>query len=214
MNARLLLASFALASTTFAIAQTAPPPPAAGAPVDGAAPIVRQHSARPMREERDRQGMPGGDMQGMGGRLLPPGPWWRDTALAGRIGLNAEQTKRIDEIFLQARVQLIHMHASLEEEQLMLEPLLNANPVDQGKALAHIGKIADTRADLEKADAKMLLSIRGVLSAEQWTKLQAERHGPREAHRMGGSGERGFGPMGAGGREPARAPGPPQPPSQ
>jgi Spy/CpxP family protein refolding chaperone len=130
----------------------------------------------------------GGEMRGPLGRLLPEGTWWRNPELASRIGLTAEQQKRIDEIFLQSRVQLIHMHASLEEEQLLLEPLLNANPVDQARALAQIGKIADTRAELEKTDAKMLLSIRAVLSADQWTKMQDRHRGMRDGRGMGGPG--------------------------
>jgi hypothetical protein len=38
--------------------------------------------------------------------------------------------------------------------------------------MAQIDKVADARADLEKANAKMLLGIRGVLTPDQWTKLR------------------------------------------
>jgi Spy/CpxP family protein refolding chaperone len=211
MKLRLLLASALLVATPYGFSQAAPPsaPPPPGA--NGPAPIVRNHEKS---DDKGGREMPGREMRGLGGGMLPPGTWWRDAAVAGRIGLSAEQQKRIDEIFLQSRVQLIHMHASLEEEELMLEPLLNANPVDQGKALAQIGKIADTRADLEKADAKMLLGIRAVLTADQWTKLQAERHAMRrgiEGRRgPGGEGAPGGmrGPMGHG---PGGMPGPPPP---
>ena len=155
-------------------------------------------------------GMPGGEMHGLGGHLLPPGTWWRNPEVIAKLNLTGDQQKRIDDIFMQSRVQLIHMHASLEEEQLLLEPLLNANPVDQGKALAQIGKIADTRADLEKADAKMLLGIRGVLNADQWTKLRAEH--PRMPHGgdMGGPGA----PGARGLRGRGQAGPPPAPPAQ
>jgi Spy/CpxP family protein refolding chaperone len=122
------------------------------------------------------------------------------------LSLTADQQKHLDQIFLDNRVQLIHMHASLEEEQLKLEPLLSANPLDQGKALAEISAIADLRADLEKTDAKMLLSLRAVLTPDQWTKLQADQH----SHREGMRGDRGRrnpdGPGGQGG------PGGPPPP--
>ena len=123
---------------------------------------------------RPRDGMRGPERA-----ILPPGTWWKDADLTTRIGLTADQQKRIDDLFVQNRVQLIHMHASLDEEQVLLEPLLNANPIDLGKALSQINKIADTRADLEKANAKMLLSMRGVLTPDQWTRLQAERQNHR-----------------------------------
>ena len=178
MTPKFLFVSLVLATAPCAFSQTAPPLPAAtGTP----APIARIH-VRPgdgKQDDRDKRMPPRGDMQGPGSRLLPPGTWWRDAAVVNRIGLMPDQQKRMDEIFLQSRLQLIHMHATLEEEELLLEPVLNTNPIDQSKALEHIGKIADTRADLEKANAKMLLGIRAVLNAEQWTKLQAERHGPR-----------------------------------
>jgi Spy/CpxP family protein refolding chaperone len=151
-------------------------------------------------------GMPGGEMHGPGSHLLPPGTWWRNPEVIAKLALTADQQKRIDDIFMQSRVQLIHMHASLEEEQLLLEPLLNANPVDQGKALAQISKIADTRADLEKADAKMLLGIRGVLNADQWTKLRADHARMMHGGEMSGPGM--HGPMGRGHG------GPPTPPAQ
>jgi Spy/CpxP family protein refolding chaperone len=116
------------------------------------------------------------DMRGGEGSGMGHGMWWKDSALAQKIGLSADQQKRIDDLFLQNRIQLIHLHATLEEEQVKLDPLLTANPVDQARAGTQIDRIADTRASLEKVNAKMLLSIRGVLTADQWTKLQDERH--------------------------------------
>ncbi len=121
-------------------------------------------------------------------RILPLGAWWKDQDLVQRLELTPDQQKRIDDTFLQNKVALIHMHASLDEEQLLLEPMLNANPIDQAKVLAEIGKIADMRADLEKANAKMLLQMRGVLTQGQWTKLQQERpNGMRQHMFMHGS---------------------------
>jgi Spy/CpxP family protein refolding chaperone len=130
------------------------------------------------------------------------GMWWKNTELATKIGLTADQTKRMDDIVQSSRIELIHIKASLEEEQVMLEPMMNANPPDTAKTLAQIGKIADTRATLEKANAKMLLSIRSVLTADQWTKLQAERHARHEMPRRG--------PGGPGGNQDHRGPGGPR----
>jgi hypothetical protein len=79
-------------------------------------------------------------------------------------------------------------------------------------SLKQISKIADLRADLEKADAKMLLSLRGVLTADQWTKLQAQQHSHRDGQGDGrGAGHgtgRGAGPGGQGGGQ-GRPGGPP-----
>jgi Spy/CpxP family protein refolding chaperone len=206
MTPKLLLAALLLASTSCAFAQAAPaapsdpngPPPPPG--------MRHGHDMKDSGQHMREDGMPGREMRGPMGDLLPPGPWWRNSELATRIGLTPDQVKRIDDLFMQSRVQLIHLHASLEEEQLLLEPLLNANPVDQGKALAQIGKIADTRADVEKADAKMLLSIRGVLNADQWTKLRETHHREPRGDRSGPEGQRGG--MGRGQRGPGGPGGP------
>ncbi len=123
--------------------------------------------------------------------MLPFGMWWKNPDVAARIGLTAEQQKRIEDLFLQSRVQLIHLHATLQEQQLFLGPLLDATPFDQAKAMAQIDKIADTRADLEKTNARMLLNIRGVLTADQWTKLRTRPRGLRGPGDRGDKGTQG-----------------------
>jgi Spy/CpxP family protein refolding chaperone len=141
-----------------------PPPPGAGqAPPQG-----------PGDQGPQRPGHFGaGERHGPGMEILPPGLWWTNPEVIAKIGLTVEQQKRIQDIFLQSRTQLEHLRDQLEEQQHVLQPMLDANPPDEAKALAQIGKIADTRAELEKTDAKMLLTIRGVLTAEQWTKLRS-----------------------------------------
>ena len=51
------------------------------------------------------------------------------------------------------------------------------------RCLSQIDKVAQARAELEKANARMLLELRGQLNHEQWLKLQSERppmhHGGR-----------------------------------
>jgi Spy/CpxP family protein refolding chaperone len=167
------LTLFSALSASFSFAQQpdgGPPPPSSG----------------PLRGSFDRGAMManrGGDRGGMrsGFRILPPGIWWRNPDLIQKLTLTADQQKRMDDLFQQSRIQLVHIKASLEEQQILLEPMLNANPPDSAKALAQIGRIADTRAELEKANAKMLLGIREVLTPDQWTKLQAE--GRENRHR-------------------------------
>ncbi len=55
-----------------------------------------------------------------------------------------------------------------------MEPLLAADQPDEGKILAQIDRVAQARAELEKANARMLLGLRRVLTPDQWKTLQAE----------------------------------------
>jgi Spy/CpxP family protein refolding chaperone len=155
-----------------------------------------------MRDHGMRGAMMGGGPMGFGTERK----WWKDSAVAQQLELTPEQIKRMDTIFEQSKLQLIDLHANLEKQELLLEPLLSANPVETAKASAQIDKVANARADLEKANAKMLLGIRGVLKPEQWTKLNERRgrHGgegfdrpeaPGAPHAPGGpGGARGRGP--------------------
>jgi Spy/CpxP family protein refolding chaperone len=133
-------------------------------------------------------GQPGGRSFGggfgmrMGPRILPPGMWWKDQDLVQRLELTPDQQKRIDDSFLQNKDTLTRMHAGLDSEEAVLEPMLNSNPIDQARVLAEIGKIADMRAELEKATARMLLQVRGVLTQTQWSRLQQERPGGMRPH--------------------------------
>jgi Spy/CpxP family protein refolding chaperone len=117
-------------------------------------------------------GMRGGF--GSGFRLGPPGMWWKNPDLAQKIALTPDQQKRMDDIFQKSRLELIDLKASLEKQEVTLQPMLSENPPDTNKILAQIDHVAQARADLEKGNARMLLGIRGVLSPDQWTKLQTE----------------------------------------
>jgi periplasmic protein CpxP/Spy len=109
----------------------------------------------------------------------PPGRWWMNPALVQRLGLTADQQKRIDELFQQNRLKLIDLSAALQKQEAILEPLIEADKPDESLVLAQIDRVAQARAELEKANARMLLGFRGVLTQEQWKKLQAEEpHGP------------------------------------
>jgi len=132
-----------------------------------------------------------------GFRIGPPGIWWHNPDLIQKLTLTPDQQKRMDDILQQSRLQLIDLRANVEKQELLMEPMLAANPPDTNKVLAQIDRTAQARAELEKANAKMLLGIRNVLTPDQWTKLQAEERDNRRS-RMKRGGTPGA-PGGAGG---------------
>lgn len=126
-----------------------------------------------------RDGAPMGALQG------PEGRWWGNPDLVQKLGITSDQVKRMDDILQQHRLRLVDLHANLERQELLLDPLVNADQPDEPKILAQIDKVAQARADLEKANARMLLDIRRVLSADQWQKLKTEHPVPRPVVRLG-----------------------------
>jgi Spy/CpxP family protein refolding chaperone len=152
--------------------------------------------------DQNRGNWEGGMHSGL--RIGPPGMWWHNPDLIQKLNLTPDQQKRMDDILQQSRLQLIDLRANVEKQEVLMEPMLAANPPDTNKILAQIDHTAQARAELEKANAKMLLGIRNVLTPDQWAKLQAARqeHRGMRMRRDGMSG-------GAGGPGSPRGPGGP-----
>lgn len=154
------------------------------------------------------------------------GRWWDNPRLAQQIGLTDDQKSKMDDIFQQHRLQLIDLNATLQKDEVILRPLLQADQPDEAKVLSQIDTIAQARAELEKANARMLFGIRKVLTPDQWKKLQTMvRNGPPREDGDRGWGQRSGGwrgPNGANGTNRPTAPkapdgdgnGPPPPPAQ
>lgn len=143
-----------------------------------------------------------------GGRGIE-GRWWNNPRIVDRLKLTDDQRKQFDQILLQHRETLIDLHANLEKAELALEPLVRDDQPNESAILAQIDKVAQARAELEKANARFLLAIRAKLTPEQWKQLRADR----AEHGQAG---RGWGPGGQGGdgrgqyRQQAPPPQPPQ----
>jgi Spy/CpxP family protein refolding chaperone len=126
-----------------------------------------------------RHGGPGGP----GGlQIGPPGRWWDNPDFSQKLSLSTDQQKKMDDIFNASRLKLIDLFASVQKEEAIMEPLVSADPPDDNKVLSQIDRVAQARAELEKARARMSLDIRRQLTHDQWVQLQAMRppmHGPR-----------------------------------
>jgi len=112
------------------------------------------------------------------------GHWWNDPAMVEKLKLTDAQRKQMDEILLQHKETLVDLRGNVEKAELAMEPLMKADQPDEAKILAQIDAIAQARAELEKANARFLLALRGKLTPEQWKQVQAfradhaqERHG-------------------------------------
>jgi len=106
------------------------------------------------------------------------GRWWKNPQMVEKLGVTADQQKKMDDIFQQHRLKLIDVTAAVEREEVTLQPMMEADQPDEAKIVAQIDKVAQARAELEKANARMLLGIRRILTPDQWKKLQAETPGP------------------------------------
>lgn len=127
------------------------------------------------------------------------GRWWNEQRAIDKLKLTETQRKAMDDIYQQNRLTLVDLHASLEKQELAMEPLMKADQPDEGQILSQIDRVAQARAELEKANARMLLGIRKQLTPEQWKQLQADREAHRAEHGPGGPGHGDFRKGGPGG---------------
>ena len=104
-----------------------------------------------------------------------PGRWWDEPRLAQNVGLTDDQKHRMDDIFQQHRLKLIDLNANLQKQETIMQPLIEADQPDEAKIFSQIDAVAQARAELEKANARMLFDLRKVLTPDQWKKLQALR---------------------------------------
>lgn len=107
------------------------------------------------------------------------GRWWTRPEVIEQLGLSADQRKNLDDILQQHRLRLIDLDAALQREEVTLEPLVNAVPPDDAKVTAQIDRVAQARAELEKANSRMLWQVRRVLTPEQWTQLHTRTVNPK-----------------------------------
>jgi len=116
------------------------------------------------------------------------GRWWNNPKIAEKLKLTDDQRKAMDEIFQQHREKLVDLHANVEKAEIAMEPLVKADQPNESAVLAQIDKVAQARAELEKANARFLFQLRAKLTPEQWKQVQEFRHnreGMREMHRHG-----------------------------
>ena len=127
------------------------------------------------------------------------GHWWNNPKAIEHLKLTDEQRKTFDGILLAHREKLIDLHANVEKAELEMEPLMRDDQPNEAKILAQIDKVAQARAELEKANARFLLAIRGKLTPEQWKLIQAFRANRGQERHGQGPGCRGPDGQGAGG---------------
>jgi len=122
------------------------------------------------------------------------GQFWNNPRIVERLKLTDEQRKAMDAILLEHREKLVDLRASEEKAELEMQPLMSADEPNETAILAQIDKIAQARAELEKANARFLLALRSKLTPEQWKQVQEfrEDHGAqrgewgRDRQRPGG----------------------------
>lgn len=108
-------------------------------------------------------------------QLGPPGRWWDDKHFAKTLHLRPEQKKRMDDLFDENRATLVSRYQALQQEESKMEALSHATTLEEGALFAQIDRVAQARAETEKAYTHLLLQVRKEMDSDQITRLDASR---------------------------------------
>lgn len=103
---------------------------------------------------------------------LPPGKWWENERLIRHILLSEEQREQIDGLVYEHAHRMIDLNADVKRAELELANLVGQSDFDVDEVRDAFANFQRARANLERQRFEMLLSVREVLTAEQWQKLQ------------------------------------------
>lgn len=204
MKSRILMVCAVLLFPVLALGQAATPPPP-GAPPPAGGDVFH---TRTIRLGQASTPPPGSDVfYTRTIQIRKPGDlgaWWKDSEIVRQLQLSDAQVSQIEQTFLDARLKLINLRADVEIQEALLQPLVDADQMDEAKISVQLDKLLAARSKLEKANTMMMFDIRKVLTVEQWKKLQGIQH-ERERMRMGPPPG---GPRGPGMPGPPEGPGP------
>ncbi len=106
---------------------------------------------------------------------MPAGKWWKRPAVVESLKLSAEQQERLDEVFSKNRRAFVDLKADVDRRTIDLEDLLAARDVDPKRVGAASEALEQARGRLGKARTMMVVEMRGILTAEQWTQIVDRR---------------------------------------
>jgi Spy/CpxP family protein refolding chaperone len=107
-------------------------------------------------------------------QLSLPGRWWDDKKTVKTLSLRAEQQHKMDDIFNAGKENLNSLFENLQREQQRFVSMSREDLQDETKVFAEIDRVAQARADLEKANFHLLLQIRSEMDPPQLAALDRE----------------------------------------
>ena len=109
-------------------------------------------------------------------QLGPPGQrWWDDRGFVKSLKLRPDQQARMDAIFEQNRSLLLSRFDGLQQAEAQMAQLSSSSSPDESALYAQIDRVAQARAELEKANTHLLLQLRSQMDPDQIKRLEKSR---------------------------------------
>lgn len=108
-------------------------------------------------------------------QLGPAGQrWWDDRSFVKSLKLRPEQQAQMDAIFEQNRTTLLSRFENVLQAEAQLNELANMPSPDEAALFTQIDRVAQARAELEKANTHLLLELRKQMEPDQIKKLEQQ----------------------------------------
>ena len=103
---------------------------------------------------------------------VPVGKWWERPRIAGRLGVTPEQVSKLNAATYPHAKTMVDLKASVDKATLDLQAASETEPFEAERARAAFGALQQARQRLEAERFEMLLKVRAILTADQWSRLQ------------------------------------------
>lgn len=118
------------------------------------------------------------------GMPLLHAPWEHVESIAREAGLNEEQITRIQTLRKDLREKVAPLHTEMElRRDDLKETMLSRSPASDKDVMKLVDRINEIRGTIFKETISGSLQIRGILTPEQYEKLQAMKQDHREDRR-------------------------------
>lgn len=109
--------------------------------------------------------------------------WWQAEEYKRELGLTAEQSARVENIFQAAVPKLQALKKGLDHAEADFERLVESG--DDSAVMEQVARVEAARAELNKSRTMMLLRMRRALTQDQWAKFTAlQQAAERERHKQ------------------------------
>lgn len=106
---------------------------------------------------------------GQGGKFK----WWKSERFTQELGLTAEQSRRIDEVFQASWPALQAAKTDLDRLETELSRLIAEGTATEARVLQQIDKVEASRSAMGRTRSLMLYRMHRLLTPEQRVKLKA-----------------------------------------
>ena len=106
--------------------------------------------------------------------------WWRSKDIVTALGLTADQSARIDKVFMTTRPDLRQEFEELDRLEAKLNRLIEGGTSDEAALARQIDRVETARAGANKTRSLMLWRMRQVLTPDQRERLKTlQEHSDR-----------------------------------